>query len=155
VYPGGVTRVGPTQLVLTASLALGCNAFDDGTLELEGRVLHSLEWDMAAPLIPSALPASCQGLTEGGSSSSTQGSRGEDLWSILEIENFRIDFVVGSGDEELAHKVYGAPFVADLHHDAVTVRTNAGRKIRFLFWGDEECSFEPPPELLTLDAGAP
>lgn len=138
-------------LSASAFSALSCDTLADAPPDIDGMVIQTLVWDLAVPLAQNS-GSSCSTVAGEGKGTSFSGSRGDDLWTIETIEHSQLRLQVGSGDEELARRIYGAQFVSRFGRDVFTVETHAGRRVRLFVVAGDNC-FDPlPPEL--FDAGA-
>jgi hypothetical protein len=130
--------------------SLGCQTLADPPPNVDGKVVRLLTWDLATPLAQNP-GADCNTIGGQGTSTISSGSRFDDLWTLQTIEHSRMRLEVGSEDEELARRTYGAPFATSHGRDVFTVQTHAGRRVRVFVVASDDCSDPFPSDL--FDAG--
>jgi hypothetical protein len=53
--------------------------------------------------------------------------------------------VIGSLDQELAHRFYDRDFIESRRVDRFAITTKAGERYEFVYWGGDSCERAPPP----------
>lgn len=74
------------------------------------------------------------------------GDRSQDFWTVEAVRDGGLVVEIGSYDEVLERRSYGAEFFAANDADRFTVVTRAGDEYVFACWGGSECETCPPLE---------